>query len=122
MAEVVKRPVVSDEPAVKKMKLALGGKLPDSGRRVIVFVLFDVLFEGAFARLHGKCLKSGEEFTAYVTALPCAIGREHVNQPQSNFISLGTSKQISRIHASIDFDSTAGCYTIEPKGMNSCYE
>ena len=71
---------------------------------------------GAYAKLYGKCLKTGEVFEAYLTDLPCELGRAHNNQPESNFISLGSSKQISRIHASIDYDYSLGCFTIEPKG------
>uniref|UniRef100_A0A7S3UYS7 FHA domain-containing protein n=1 Tax=Aplanochytrium stocchinoi TaxID=215587 RepID=A0A7S3UYS7_9STRA len=75
--------------------------------------------DGAFARLSGKCLKTGSAFTAYVTSIPATLGREHEAHPKEGFISLGNSKQISRIHAVIDYDKTLGTYTIEPKGKNS---
>jgi len=75
--------------------------------------------DGAYARLSGKDLKTGANFTAYVSTLPTLLGREHSAQPKDGFISLGKSKQISRIHAEIDYDKTLGCYTIEPKGKNS---
>lgn len=68
--------------------------------------------------LQGRNLKSGEVFQAYVSELPCTLGREHVNKPKKGFVSLGHSKTISRCHAIIGYDKEQKFYYLESKGRN----
>mmetsp|Transcript_18940 Transcript_18940/g.35068 ORF Transcript_18940/g.35068 Transcript_18940/m.35068 type:complete len:335 (-) Transcript_18940:1294-2298(-) len=72
---------------------------------------------GAYAKLDGKYLDTDERFEAFVTQLPMTLGRKHARMP-SDFISLGSSKHMSKIHAVLDYDFKAECFTIEIKGKN----
>lgn len=79
----------------------------------------DIPENGAYAKLQGRDLDSGDFFEAYVTELPTILGRAHKGQPSKGFVSLGGCKQISKFHAKIDFEYKKSYFFIEPTGKNS---
>lgn len=99
-------------------------------------VLFPSLLQG-YAKLIGRIFYVDDEarakgvreedFDAIITALPARLGR-HQNQPppmmkgeegggkegegEGCFVALGTTKKVSRHHATINWDFIKGCYVI----------
>ncbi|CAM9967338.1 unnamed protein product, partial [Choristocarpus tenellus] len=71
----------------------------------------------AYAKLWGR--RGDDEFSAFVVSLPTKLGRvssSSVDDP--SFISLGDSKALSRVHATIDWVPSEQVYKIKCHGKN----
>eukprot|EP00924_Labyrinthula_sp_SR-Ha-C_P013948 augustus_masked-scaffold_5-processed-gene-18.4-mRNA-1 protein AED:1.00 eAED:1.00 QI:0/-1/0/0/-1/1/1/0/145 len=87
-------------------------------KKVSVTKLVPIPPKGAYAKLFGKNLTTGEPFEAYVTELPTTLGRETSGLQTSNFIAIGKETKISRKHAVITYDEEEKSFLIEHVGRN----